>query len=91
MVQEKTPAAQVGTPSPNSYNQGQYKEMLKNAGTIAGEGIQGLATIASMGGDSMSMQQGHDELAPSYRKPLTVGKNSTLDTLGGAKYINDAK
>lgn len=66
-----------------------YNEMLANSGATVGQGMQALATIASSGGNSLKLDQGHAELSASSRKPIHPGHNASIDMLGGANFIKD--
>lgn len=68
-------------------NQGSYQEMIGSNGAIAGDGLQALSHVASMGGNLIDLGQGHKELTESYRTPLHTGHSQVRDDIRGAMYI----
>lgn len=67
--------------------QGQYEAMIRQNGSIAGEGIRGLAQVAAQAGNEMNLEQGHGELVENFRLPLHPGHYANRDDLRKAKYI----
>jgi len=64
-------------------NQSSYTDMLKQQGAVAGEGLNGLAKMTS---SALALGQGHAELPPSRRKPLTPGHSAQREDIPKANY-----
>lgn len=64
-----------------------YEMQLDSNGAILGMGMQSLAQMAAMGGNSLNITKGVHNLEASNRKPLQQ-RNSQIDFLGGARYEN---
>ncbi len=80
-------AQSMESPMNNMQTQGTYRTMLAQQGAIAAEGLRGLAGIAAMGGNDLSLEQGHSELTESYRLPLHPGHNPNRDDHRRANFI----
>lgn len=64
-----------------------YERSLDTQGAILGMGMQEMANMAAMGGNSLNLTRGVHNLEASNRRPLQT-RNSQYDMLGGAKYEN---
>ena len=64
-----------------------YERQLDVNGAVLGMGMQSMAQMAAMGGNSLNLTKGVHNLEASNRKPLQL-RNSQYDMLGGAKYEN---
>lgn len=64
-----------------------YERNLDTQGAILGMGMQDMAKMAAMGGNSLNLTRGVHNLEASNRKPLQL-RNAQYDMLGQAPYEN---
>lgn len=85
MQVETNSQALYGKDTPAKPQGSLYEQGLKTTGAILGQGMQDMAKMAAMGGNSLNLTRGVHNLEASNRKPLQT-RNAQYDMLGMAPY-----